>query len=171
MKTIFILACCVYGSLFLAAVYFTRASQRRTLGALSGGLAVALVGAGVEAFAHARGWWRYTADDTPFGPLVLYPVLVVAFAFLALIGWRVMRRFGWPGLAVFLTIVAVVGTLRDYLISGRQMGLIVFSPGLALIIIDAFLWAGLSAIAIAVMRALSGPAQADSLARRAWDRN
>ncbi|HKI16823.1 MAG TPA: hypothetical protein VKA15_03045 [Isosphaeraceae bacterium] len=169
MTQILILACCVYVSLLIAAVYFTRATTRRVLGALAGGGAVALVGAGVEALAHAQGWWRYTSDDTLYGPLAIYPLLVVAFAFLALIGWRVTRRFGSRGLAVFLGILAVVGTLRDYFIAGSLMGLIVFARGVVLAIIDAFLWAGLTALAIAVMRAVSGPARDDGLARRPGD--
>lgn len=169
MTQILILAWCVYGSLLLAAVYFSRATLRRILGALAGGAVVALVGAGVEAWAHARGWWKYTIDDTPYGPLAIYPLLVVAFAFLALIGWRVMRRFGWRGLGVFLGILAIVGTLRDYLIAGRLMGLAAFAPGPVLVIIDACLWAGLTALAIAVMRAVSGRASADRLASRPGD--
>ena len=166
MAQILILAWCVYGGLLVAAVYFTRATPRRVVGALAGGGVVALVGVGVEAWGHARGWWRYTADDTPYGPPAIYPLLVVAFAFLALIGWRVMRRFGGRGLAGFLGILAVVGTLRDYLIAGRLMGLVEFAPGVALAIIDGLLWAGLTALAIAVMRAVSGPAREDRLARR-----
>jgi hypothetical protein len=166
MTLILILAWCVYGSLLVAAVYFTRATARRVLGALAGGGAVALVGAGVEGLAHARGWWRYTADDTPVGPLAIYPLLVVAFAFLALVGWRVLRRFGPRGLAVFLAVLAVVGTLRDYLIAGRLLGLAVFAPGVALVITDALLWAGLTALAVAVMRAVSGPSRDDRLARQ-----
>jgi len=169
MTQILILAFCVYGSLLVAAVYFTRATTRRVLGALAGGGAVAIVGAGVEALAHARGWWRYPSDDTPIGPVAMYPALVVIFAFLALIGWRVTRRFGLPGLAVFLGILAVVGTVRDYLIAGSFMGLIVFAPGVVVALIDAFLWAGLTALAIAVMRAVSGPARDDGLARRPGD--
>ena len=166
MTQILILAWCVYGSLLVAAIYFTRATTRRALGALAGGGAVALVGAGVEALAHARGWWRYTSGDTPIGPLAVYPLVVVAFALLALIGWRVLRRFGSRGLTVFLGILAVVGTLRDYLIAGSLMGLVVFAPGVTLAIIDALLWAGLTALAITVMRAVSGPSRDDRLARR-----
>lgn len=166
MTQILILASCVYGSLLLATIYFTRATLRRVLGALAGGAAVAVVGLGVEGLAHARGWWRYTAADTPYGPPAIYPVVVVAFTFLALIGWRIQRRFGLRGLAVFLAILGIVGTLRDYLVAGRIMGLVVFAPGIALAIIDAFLWAGLTALAIAVMRAVSGPARSDRLARR-----
>ena len=169
MRQILLLAWCVYGSLLVAAAYLTRATLRRVLGALAGGGVVAVVGAGVEAWEHARGWCRYTADDTPYGPLAMYPLLVVAFAFLALIGWRVTRRFGWRGLCVFLGLLAVVGTLRDYLVAGRLMGLVVFAPGVVLAIIDALLWAGLTALAISVMRAVSGPAREDGLARRPGD--
>jgi hypothetical protein len=169
MTQILILAWCVYGTLLVAAVYFTRATPRRVLRALAGGGAVAVVGLGVEALGHARGWWRYSSDDSPVGPPAMYPLLVVAFAFLALIGWRIARRFGVRGLAVFLGILAVVGTLRDFFIAGRLMGLIIFAPGVVLAIIDALLWAGLTALAIAVMRAVSGPARDDRLARRPGD--
>jgi hypothetical protein len=167
MTRIVILASCVYGSLLVAAIYFTRATSRRVFGALAGGVVVALVGAGVEGLAHVRGWWRYTSDDTPYGPIAMYPVLAVAFSFLALIGWRVLRGFGWRGLTVFLVILAVVGTLRDYLIAGSLMGLVVFAPGITLVIVDAILWAGLAGLAIAVMRVVSGPARNDRLARLA----
>src|SRR5262245_41185059 len=167
MTRILILAWCVYGSLLISAAYFTRATSRRILGALAGGGAVALVGTGVEALGHARGWWRYTADDTPIGPLAMYPLIIVAFAFLALFGWRVAARFGACGLSVFLGILAVVGPLRDYLIAGGLMGLVVFAPGVALAILDASLWAGLTGLAIAVMRVVSGPARDDELACRA----
>jgi hypothetical protein len=169
MTRILILAWCVYGCLLVAAIYFTRATTRRALGALAGGGAVALIGAGVEGLAHAQGWWRYTFGDTPVGPLAIYPLLVVAFASLALIGWRVLRRFGSRGLTVFLAILAVMGTLRDYLIAGSLMGLIVFAPGIALAILDALLWTGLTALAIAVMRGVSGPSRDDRLARRRGD--
>jgi hypothetical protein len=169
MTHILILAWCVYGSLLIAAIYFTRATTRRVLGALAGGGAVALLGTGIEALGHSRGLWRYTADDTPIGPLAMYPLLVVAFAFLALIGWRVIRRFGMRGLVVFLSILAVVGTLRDYLVAGSLMNLVVFAPGLGLVILDLLLWAGLTALAIAVMRLVSGRSRADGLARQPRD--
>jgi hypothetical protein len=159
MTQILILASCVYLSLLVATIYFSRATTRRVVGALAGGGAVAVVGAGVEALAHALGWWKYPSDDTPIGPVAMYPALVVLVAFLALIGWVITRRFGWLGTAVFLGALAVVGTLRDYLLAGKLMGLIVFAPGALIAIIDGFLWAGLTALAIAVMRLISGPAR------------
>ena len=99
----------------------------------------------------------------------MYPAKVVILAFLALIGWVVMRRYGGRGLAVFLGALAVVGMLRDYLIAGKLMGLIVFAPGGFLWIIDGFLWAGLTALAILVMRLVRGPARIDRPASRLGD--
>lgn len=161
MTQILILASCVYLTMLVATIYFTRPTPCRVVGALAGGLAVAMAGVGVEAFAHMRGWWSYPSDDTPIGPLAMYPVIVVVFAFLALIGWIVSRRFGWRGLTVFLGVLAVVGALRDYFIAGKIMGLIVFAPGAFIAIIDGFLWAGLASLAITVMRLISGPARID----------
>ncbi len=164
MTQILVLAACVYLSLLTAAIYFTRAGPRRIAGALAGGAAIAIVGLGVEALAHMQGWWYYPHEDTVVGPLAMYPVLIVMFAFLALIGWRVMRGFGPRGLAVFLGVLAVVGTLRDYFLAGKLMGFIVFAPGVLVPIIDAALWAGLTGLAIGVMRLVSGPAGGDTLA-------
>jgi hypothetical protein len=169
MTQILILASCVYLSLLVAAIYFTRASVRRVVGALGGGVAVALVGAGVEAFAHARAWWSYPSNDTPIGPVGMYPALVVIFAFLAVIGWTVARRFGWRGTAAFLSTLAVVGALRDYLVAAKLMGFIVFAPGAWLMIIDGLLWAGLAALALAVMRLVSGPARVERPESQAGD--
>jgi hypothetical protein len=47
--------------------------------------------------------------------------------------------------------------------------LIKFVPGAWLMIIDGLLWAGLTALALAVMRFLSGPARIDRPASQAGD--
>ena len=95
MTQILILASCVYLTMFVATIYFTRPTSRRVgEPALAGGVAVAMVGVGVEALAHAEDWWRYTSDETPIGPVAMYPVIVVVFAFLALIGWIVVHSVG-----------------------------------------------------------------------------
>ena len=60
---------------------------------------------------HARAWWSYPSDDTPIDPVGMYPALVVIFAFLALIGWTITRRFGWRSTTVYLSTLANVGTL------------------------------------------------------------
>jgi hypothetical protein len=94
-RLILIGASCVYAGLLVATAYFTRATVRRVAGALSGGVAVGVVGVGIEILAHTLGWWRYPSVQTSYGPPLLYPAVVLLFAALALIGWRVTRRFGW----------------------------------------------------------------------------
>src|SRR5207248_46175 len=119
----------LYAALLGAAIYFTRATLRRALGALTGGLAVAGVGPGVEALAHTLGWWRYPGVDSAYGPPMIYPAVLLAFAILPLIGWRVTRRFGLRGQAVFLAALALVGTLRDYGVAARIPDFFVMGRG------------------------------------------
>ena len=99
----------------------------------------------------------------------MYPLVVVMWAVLALLGWRVMRRFGWRGQAVFLIVVTVVGTLRDYLVAGQALGFIVLTPGPLTVLVDAACWAGTTALSQAVMRVVAGPPSADRLAQRPWE--
>src|SRR5437016_6222952 len=122
------LATAVYLALLGVAIYFTRATARRALAALAGGGVVAVAGFGVEVICQALGLWRYPSDDTGYGPLAMYPAIVLMFALLALIGWRIMRRFGWRGEAVFLVVIAVLGTVRDYKVAEQTTEIIVFTP-------------------------------------------
>jgi hypothetical protein len=161
-----LVATCVYIVAIVATVYFTRATLCRLVGALAGGGAVAVVGVGVELLCQSLGFWRYPSTDSPYGPPLMYPLLVLVFAILALIGWRVTRRFGWRGQAVFLAVVTVVGTMRDYLVAAQAPGVIVFAPALMTVLVDAACWGGLTALAEAVMRLVAGPARGDRLARR-----
>jgi len=166
LQFILIAAICVYLVALVAAVYFARATARRVAGALIGGVAVGVVGVGIEGLAHTLGWWRYPSIQTPYGPPLLYPAMVLLFAALALIGWRVTRRFGWRGQATFLVALAILGTLRDYRWAARLPELIVFAPGIGSALVDAACWAGLVGLAQAVMRCVAGPGRGDALARR-----
>jgi small multidrug resistance pump len=152
-----------------AAVYFTRATARRVLGALVGGVAVAAVGYGVELACQALGLWYFPSDDTGRGPLLMYPALAILWATLALIGWRVVRRFGWRGEAVFLASVALLGTLRDYFVA-EPLGAIVLAPGVTTVLVDIVYWAGQTALTQGLMWLVAGSAAADRLARRPWER-
>ena len=165
-QLILIAASCVYLVVMVVTAYFTRATRRRVTGALIGGVAVGIVGVGVECLAHAVGWWRYPSVETPYGPPLMYPVVVLLFAALALIGWRVTRRFGWRGQAAFLCVVAILGTVRDYRVAAWLPEFIVFAPGIGTALVDATLWAGLLALAQAVMRSVAGPVRGDPLARQ-----
>ncbi|HKA17765.1 MAG TPA: hypothetical protein VKN18_05555 [Blastocatellia bacterium] len=163
-----LLATCVYLAGMVLVTYFTRASGRRFLGALAGGLAVAIVGVGVEVLAHSVGLWHYSSVERSYGPRLMYPVIVLMWAGYSLVGWRVMRRFARRGLMVFLVAVTVLGTLRDYLIADKAMGFITLSPGIATILVDGVCWAGLTALALVVMRLIAGPASSDRLSSRRW---
>jgi hypothetical protein len=82
-------------------------------------------------------------------------------AVLALIGWRVTRRFGWRGQVVFLIVVTVIGPLRDYFVAGQALGVIVLVPGPLTVLVDAACRLATTALAQAVMRVVAGPARAD----------
>ena len=153
----------VYLALLAVTLYFARPSGRRLLGALAGGVAVAVVGVGIESLFHTLGFWRYPSVEEPYGPVALYPLVVVVFALLTLIGWRIMRRFGWPGWITFIAILTTLGVVRDFLVAEQVLGIIVLAPGIATVLVDAAIWIGTAALAQAVMRLVAGPAGADRL--------
>jgi hypothetical protein len=154
-----------YALALVAVVYFTRAGVRRVVGALVGGAAAGLVVLGVIALCEAAGWWRVPSASAPYFLPLLYLGLVISCAPIYLITWRVARRFGWRGLAVFLGAVAVIGPARDYLIAVRYPEWMVFAPGVAPILADAATYVGIVVIGHAVMCFVAGPALGDRLAR------
>ena len=127
-----------------------------------------MVGIGIESLFHTLGFWRYPSVEEPYGPVALYPLVVVVFAILTLIGWRIMREFGWRGWITFLAILTTLGALRDFLVAEQVLGIIVFAPGIAPVLVDAAIWIVTVALAQSVMRLVAGPAGADRLARRFW---
>jgi hypothetical protein len=82
-----------------------------------------------------------------------------------LILWRVVRRFSWRGLAIFLMAVAVIGPPRDYLIARSFPEWMVFSPGIVPVLIDAVTYVGMVAVGYLVMRWVAGRDDTDALAR------
>lgn len=164
------IALCVYFAMLAATVYFTRPNRRRFLGALAGGVAVAVVGVGIEALFHTSGFWRYPSVDEPYGPVALYPLVVVVFTMLALIGWRVTRRFGWRGQMIFLAVLTTLAVLRDFLVAEQVLGIIVFARGISTVLVDAAIWIGIVALTQTVMRLVAGSAGADRLGPRLWPR-
>src|SRR5260370_36817594 len=97
-----------YSLALVAAVYFTRATSRRVVGALAGGATVGLMVLGMIALCEAIGWWRVPFASTPYFLLLLYLGLAISCSPIYLITWRVARRFGWRGLAVVLGAAAVI---------------------------------------------------------------
>ena len=123
-------------------------------------------GLGAIALGEAQGWWRVPFTSTPYFLPLLYLGFAISCAPIYLLTWRVARRFGWRGLAVFLGAVAVVGPPRDYLYAATFPEWMVFAPGVAPILADSATYVGIVVVGHAVMRLVAGPAGEDRLAAR-----
>lgn len=157
------------GAYFLelvAAVYFTRATVRRVVGALAGGACVAVMSLGMIGVCEALGWWRIPFASTPYAKMLLGIGLAISCSPIYLVTWRVARRFGRRGLAIFTAIVTVIGPPRDYLIAAKYPEWMVFSPGVAPILADAIAYLGIVLVGHGVMHLVAGPAEHDRLAGR-----
>jgi drug/metabolite transporter (DMT)-like permease len=146
-------------------VYFTRATARRVIGAFVGGLAAGCFGMCAIILGNALEIWRVPIARTPYFVALLYLGLSISVTPIYLVTWRLVRRFGWRGLAVFLGIVMVIGPPRDYLIATMFPKWMVFAPGVPPILFDAATYVGIVALGHAVMRLLAGPAREDRLTR------
>ena len=97
----------LYLVVLVVVAIVTRATARRIAGALAGGVAAGVVALGVFALGEVVGWWHFAIAWEPyFLALLLIDFALCAFVFL--ITWRIARRFGWRGLAVFLVVLAVI---------------------------------------------------------------
>ncbi len=164
-----IVMACAYSVALVAAVYFTRATSRRVVGAVAGGAAVGWMVLDVIALGEALGCWRVRLTSTLDFLALFYLVLAISCTPIYLITWRVASRFGWRGLAVCLIVAAVIGPPRDYLIAAKYPEWMVFAPGVAPVLADSATYVGIVALGHAVMRLVAGPARGDRLARRPWE--
>jgi hypothetical protein len=154
----------------VAVVYFTRPTWRRFAGALGGGAAVGCFGIGAIVLGNALALWRVPIIWTPYFVVLFYLAFAVSATPIYLVTWRLARRFGWRGLAVFIGIVTLIGPPRDYLFATTFPHWMVFAPGITPILADAATYVGIVAIGHAVMRMIAGPSSEDRLARRPWAR-
>jgi len=158
-----ILISCLYLAELVIVTYFTRATARRIAGALAGGATVGLFGLGAIVLGNAFELWRVPIFWTPSFLPLFYLGFVISVTPIYLVTWRVVRRFGWRGLAVCLGVVAIIGPARDYLYALKFPSWMVFAPGIAPILADAAAYVGMVAIGHAVMRLVAGPAREDRL--------
>ena len=154
--------------LFAVIAYFTRATPRRIVGALVGSIPLVPMVMFYDSIAARLGWWHYpsvTAGST--APLAWYLAAALFYgAGLGLIGWRIIRRYGWRGLIGFLIAFAIFGVTRDYFY-GSATEVIKFGPGPIPLIADLFAYASPAAIVQLVMYWISGPPGSDPLAQMA----
>jgi hypothetical protein len=150
----------------VAVIYFTRATTRRVIGAMAGGATAGLFGVGAIALCEALGWWWVPYAPTPYFLALFYLGTSISLTPIYPVTWRVARRFGWRGLAVFTGIVTIIGAPRDYFIAAMFPKWMVFAPGVAPILADSATYAGIVILGHAVMRLIAGPAREDRLARK-----
>ena len=165
-----ILWSCAYLVELGVVIYFTRATTRRVIGAIAGGAVAGLLGLGAIAFCEALGWWWVPYASTPYFLAFFYLGLSISLTPIYLVTWRLARRFGWRGLAVFISVVTIIGPPRDYFIAAMFPKWMVFAPGIAPILADGATYFGIVAVGHAVMRFIAGPANEDQLAQRPGSR-
>lgn len=158
-----IVVICLYLVELVAVVYFTRPTLRRVVGAFAGGAVVGCFGMGAIVLGNTLGLWRVPIFWTPYFVALFYLALAISVTPIYLVTWRLARRFGWRGLAVFTCIVAIIGPPRDYLFAATFPRWMVFAPGIAPILADAATYVGIVAIGHAVMRLIAGPSHEDHL--------
>lgn len=158
-----IIVTCAYMVALVAVIYFTRATSRRVVGALTGGAVVGLMGMGAIVLGNTLGLWRVPIFWTPYFLALFYLGLSISVTPIYLVTWRVARRFGSRGLTVCLVVVAIIGPPRDYLYAAKFPSWMVFAPGVAPILADAATYVGIVALGHAVMRLVAGPSRVDRL--------
>ena len=158
---------------FLGFAFFTRARLPRILAALLGGVAAGALNVAWDLLGHREGWWSYPGmDGRGYGPLVWYVTGGLAFGGgFGLLGWRLHRRFGLRGLAIFLAAAALYGTLRDWVTSQTvAKGTIVFGAGALPWMADYAAWLTGCGLAQAIQIALRGDPRRECLARTPAER-
>jgi hypothetical protein len=153
----------------LVVALVTRATLRRLLGALAGAGVGAVLAICLIAVGEKLKLWHMPITWEPYYLLLLWIDFVVC-AYVLLIIWRIVRRFGKRGLAVALFASAVIGPFRDYWYMQRFPEWGYYRPGLAPFIAIAASYVILLASGYSVMRLVAGPDRSDRLARGLWFR-
>jgi hypothetical protein len=159
---------CLYLAVLVIAALLTRATARRIVGALAGGLIVGVVHLIIIALGEEVGWWQIAIKWEPY----FLTLLVIGFSlcgFIYLITWRIARRFGWRGLAVAALFAAVIGPPRNYWYMETFPEWGSYSPGLAPALAISATYILMVLLGHGVMRLVAGPARGSFLARRPWE--
>jgi hypothetical protein len=154
-----------YATLFAAVIYFTNAPWRRVVGALVGGVAASCLGMAAIISGESIGVWWVSLPATPGVQALFFAGLAISLSPIYLVTWRVVRRFGWRGLALCLVIVGVIGPPRDYFYASVYPEWMIFAKGVGPVIADAVTYIGCVALGHVVMWLVSGAARGGGLAR------
>ena len=152
--------------LFVMIAFFTRATPRRIAGALIASIPIVPLVMFYDSIAARLGWWHYPSVTTGAAPLAWYVAAALGYgAAFGLVGWRMIRRFGWRGLLGFLIALSVFGVARDVTYA-RTTSLIEFGPGSVPLIADFFAYASSATLVQVLMYWLVGAPGSDQLARQ-----
>lgn len=152
-----------YLVLFIVVAVLTRATARRVAGAAAGGAIGGVAALGAIVVGETNGWWHMAIDTEPY-PLTLLLLDFTLSGFIFLGTWRLARRFGWRGLAVTATLVAIVGPIRDYLYMAWFPEWGAYTPGAAPVVAVSATYLLIGVTGHAVMRLVAGPARGSRLA-------
>jgi hypothetical protein len=159
----------LYLALLIVVAFFTRATARRIVGALAGGVAFGVVVLAAIILGEEVGWWHFAIAWEPYFLTLLLLDAAISGAVAYLVTWRIARRFGWRGLAVVVIVLTLIGPPRDawFMATFPEWG--AYGPGIAPFLAIAGIYALLVPVGQSVMRLVAGPADADPLARRPWE--
>ena len=120
---------------------------------------------------YSMGWGRTRFAEMPdpfslFSPTLGFLGIAVGGALLLLVSWRVARRFGWAGVAVFIVAMSANLTVRDRMYWDVYMHMMTVSWGIQALLADTALFGLGLMLGHAVMRIVAGPAKGDGLSRR-----
>src|SRR5262249_3934444 len=148
---------------FLLCVYLSRAPALRVLASIAGGVAFAVGNVVFDFIAYRAGLWSYPGlEERSHGQLAWSAAVGIAVAGIALIGWRVHRRYKQKGLVIFLLAFAAFGLVRDWAMSRTAArGILVFGAGAIPWIADYIGWLVLTTVAIMVQFAIAGDSARD----------
>jgi hypothetical protein len=151
--------------LFCVVAFFTRATPRRVAGALSGVVVFTAISAPIDTVGLRTGLWSYpSCIDPPHPPLLAYVGQALEFVgCIALIGWRVQRRFGARGVAWLAAVVCTLGAVRDFSVAAALPQVMHMGPLPGSLIADLLAWGVVVSVSLCVMRIVSGPARSDPL--------
>ena len=158
----------LYLILLAVVAVLTRATPRRIMGAVAGGLAVGVAGLGIITLGEKAMWWHQVITWQPYF-LALLVVNGGLCAFVFLITWRIARRFGWRGLFLAAIFAAVIGPPRDYWYMARFPEWGAYNWGVATVLAVSAAYVLLGILGHGVMRLVAGPAREDRLARWPWN--
>jgi hypothetical protein len=158
---------CIGLAISAMVVILTRATIRRVLGALAGAAVSGVVAICIIALGEDFAWWHMAITWEPYFLLLLWIDFTVC-AYVFLIIWRIVRRFGGRGLVIVVVAAAIIGPPRDHWYMKKFPEWGAYGPGVTPFLVIAASYAILIVVGYAVMRMVAGPAGADRLAKRLW---